>query len=966
MNKLNKFFVFLISVFFIGATNLFAEKTSVENLHQFNLENGLTVFVAEDHAVPLVYIEIAVKTGAKSQTPESAGLFHLYEHMMFKGNALYKDAASVQRALSELGVTNWNGTTGVDCVNYYFTIPSDRLEDGLAFWNAAVRTPNMNRLEFENEKKVVLSEIEGDIADPSHIYLNNSYNLLFPEAPYRLSAGGSTPVIKNATVAQLLDIKDKFYIPSNSALFIGGDINPEETNQLVEKIFGTWSNNGKEIPAPQKQLNKNPLSKPVAMVMPYDQISPQTASVSLMFRGPDTDYDLEDTYAADYFCQLTDDPECALLQNLFADNELQIPGREYIWQGYQTVCQSGMIQFGATVMNPTNNLAKRAMKFYQDLQDNILKDVALDSNLFNEKKIKIIAQSLEDQNAIINSTATGLLTNLRFWWIATSPEYYYSYNEKIASVTQQDMIDFVNEYIYKKNALITVLVNPQIYNQIKNELDDAGFIVADMTKAAWWNDEKFKADSTKIAEINKLYGNKKQNPVEIYRPEPVEERSSKEIKSISEGLEELKLKNGIKVYFKKDDSKRIATVQIASRGGVSHLTPETSGLEEALFYFMCNSSKNYDFTARQILQFETKSTITSSCSTSGSVISLNVLDSYFDENLLALTDGFMNPEFDESFYAKLMTDYGNQMQQTLNDPGSLLSYTAVKDVFKNHPYETCSYVTIDSINNITIQNLKNLHRFLMDPSKIFITAVGNIDKEKLISTLNKTLGNLRLMTFTALPEKNIPQVKIENDEPLILTHESCAGTGYVLRLFPAAPNTNIEEYIPSGIAADIYSDLLFTVVRESHGICYTPSSYIISSKAPIGVEFLINLSNFADFTYAMDTARSLMGYGMVVSGTNVGGSYSFEPLENVLESYKNKYINSTYSNQATPESTASALTWSILNYNDVKNYDKQIQQIRLTTAKEIKDVFKKYWIDSASKWFVITGPDDAEKLEFKK
>ncbi len=160
--KIISLFVFLFTLNFIHA-----EKTPVENLYEYKMENGLTVFAAENHTVPLVYIEIAIRAGAITQTPQTAGLFHLYEHMMFKGNKLYKDAASVNRALSNLGVASWNGTTGINHVNYFFTVPSNKLEEGLAFWNAAVRSPLLNDQELENEKKVVLSEIEGGKSDPS-------------------------------------------------------------------------------------------------------------------------------------------------------------------------------------------------------------------------------------------------------------------------------------------------------------------------------------------------------------------------------------------------------------------------------------------------------------------------------------------------------------------------------------------------------------------------------------------------------------------------------------------------------------------------------------------------------------------------------------------------------------------------------------------------------------------------------
>ena len=69
-----------------AGTFSFAEKTTVPNLYEFTLNNGLELFVLEDDSAPLAYIEIAVKCGGIHQTKENAGLFHLYEHMMFKGN----------------------------------------------------------------------------------------------------------------------------------------------------------------------------------------------------------------------------------------------------------------------------------------------------------------------------------------------------------------------------------------------------------------------------------------------------------------------------------------------------------------------------------------------------------------------------------------------------------------------------------------------------------------------------------------------------------------------------------------------------------------------------------------------------------------------------------------------------------------------------------------------------------------
>ncbi|HMY14954.1 MAG TPA: insulinase family protein, partial [Polyangium sp.] len=57
--------------------------TAAPPIEQHVTEQGLTVLVVENHAVPLVTIEIAVKNGSMTESPEYNGLSHLYEHMFF-------------------------------------------------------------------------------------------------------------------------------------------------------------------------------------------------------------------------------------------------------------------------------------------------------------------------------------------------------------------------------------------------------------------------------------------------------------------------------------------------------------------------------------------------------------------------------------------------------------------------------------------------------------------------------------------------------------------------------------------------------------------------------------------------------------------------------------------------------------------------------------------------------------------
>ena len=470
---------FLSLCFVLLGFIIFAEPTAVKGLYSYKLNNGLSLFVAENHSVPLSYIEIAVRCGAYTQTEETNGLFHLYEHMMFKGNSLYKDAASVTKALSDLGVAEWNGTTDLECVNYYFTIPSEMTEKGLEFWNAAIRTPKMDETELENEKKVVLSEIKANFSNLDRIFFKAKNELLFSEAPYKLTTSGSEHVVQNATVKQLKEIQKRFYIPNNAAVFVGGDVEPDKVYAMVKKIFGSWKKgpdpfeNKESNPDRLVEFTKNPFSKPVYAVMANDKISKDIAQIQVDYRGPDCYFDRDDTYPADILCDLMRVPNGYFKQYMCQDPLLFIPDTNYVGASYYTRKINGVYSFEAVVQNPNNSVAERSIYF----ADIIPKVVKAEARNANEKAINTVVGRLNDMDLWNQQTAFGILSALRFWWTVSDEDYYFTYNTKMSEVIPEDLLDFVERYFENKAPLVTVCLNPEVYESCKEDFKKNGFVV---------------------------------------------------------------------------------------------------------------------------------------------------------------------------------------------------------------------------------------------------------------------------------------------------------------------------------------------------------------------------------------------------------------------------------------------------------------------------------------------------------
>lgn len=461
------------------------KNNSAEKIKQSVLENGLSVFVKEDHKVPLVYFEIAVRAGGVTQTRENAGIFHLYEHMMFKGNSLCPTSADFQKRMAGLGVNDWNGTTGEHCVNYYFTIPSDELEEGMRFWSAAIREPNLNEKEFEDEKKVVISEIQAKYANPGFVagqfFLKNFY----PDAPWQLDAGGAVSTVQNASLDMLKEIKEKYYVPNNAALFIGGDVDAEKVFELAEKVWGGWQKSAFDFSSECALQTMEPLSETRYFVFPHPQISPQMAQALVYYRAADADFEREDTYPLDVFTEYIQNPESTFVKELVADQDLRIISEDYVGGGYSTKRRTSALSFYAMLLDSDKALASRVKKFHSSI--NGLVDGYIQSRkIVPEPRFKKMLVSHRDSNLIQDESAERSLSELRYWWTVCDAEYSFNYEKNFSKVKDADIARVLQKYIQHKNAYVVVYLNPEVYKNCRAEFDEEGFEEITAENAFWF------------------------------------------------------------------------------------------------------------------------------------------------------------------------------------------------------------------------------------------------------------------------------------------------------------------------------------------------------------------------------------------------------------------------------------------------------------------------------------------------
>lgn len=498
----------IISLIFFTSvlTFVFADTTNIPGLYRYKLDNGFELFVAENDSAPLAYIEIAVRAGAVTQTPQNAGLFHLYEHMMFKGNEKYANQEAFTNAANEMGRIDENGSTSIDRVNYFFTVPVSQVRRGIEFWSYAIRTPKLDDQELENEKSVVLSEINADFTNPSRIRSAAIFKNLFPKAPWRVDAGGNPAVVKEATSDILREIQKNYYIPSNAALFVGGDVEHEEIFQYVKEIYSDWQNPAESVKF-DSSVSKNPLSKDKKLVLVNPGNDDNMINIGFNLRGPDGETDSADIYPADVWSYIVGSPD-GVYSNMFIEEKaLHIPESDYVAASYSCFRTSGIIGFYAAMLNDnsssietetnyglgsidtlnTENLSpvEKSELFLATLKKKVIPAMANKEVFFKDRGISFVIQQLEDSRIYELETAKSILSSLSSCWSACGSDYFFSYDNNIANVTEDEVVAFIQKYIQNKNGVLVVTVSPNMWEKYKDSFISHGYEEITAENAFW-------------------------------------------------------------------------------------------------------------------------------------------------------------------------------------------------------------------------------------------------------------------------------------------------------------------------------------------------------------------------------------------------------------------------------------------------------------------------------------------------
>ncbi len=261
--------------------------------HIYRLDNGLTVYLTENHEEPRFYAEIAVRAGSKHDPADATGLAHYLEHLLFKGNqnlgtldyeseapyldrivelyeehfrtedpeqraaiyaeinetaqlsAQYAVPNEIDKLYNSMGGSGLNAHTSNEETVYKVSLPSNRLTQWAEIESDRFVNP-VFRL-FHTELETVYEEKNRSLDNRGFIVYTALNELLFKNHPYgQQPTIGTVDHLKNPSLVYIQDYFDTYYVPNNMAIAISGDIDIDETIALISEKFGYWET--KEVP----------------------------------------------------------------------------------------------------------------------------------------------------------------------------------------------------------------------------------------------------------------------------------------------------------------------------------------------------------------------------------------------------------------------------------------------------------------------------------------------------------------------------------------------------------------------------------------------------------------------------------------------------------------------------------------------------------------------------------------------
>ncbi len=921
------------------------ERLSVE-FEKYELENGLDIILHQDKSDPIVSLAIQYGVGSNREKTGRTGFAHLFEHMLFQESENVGQDQFFKK-IQDAGGT-LNGGTWKDGTIYFEVVPKNAME--MIMWLESDRMGyfinTVTESAFNNQQEVVQNEKRQRVDNNAYGHTNWVLDKnVYPEGhPYNWQVIGELIDLQSATVDDVREFYDRFYGPNNATLVLAGDFETEEAKAMIEKYFGEIKRR-QEVPKLEPQ--RVTLSETKRLY--HEDNFAQAPQLHMVW--PTTEQYTDDAYALNFLSQiLSNGKEAPMYEVLVKEKELTS---------------------GTTAFNRAQELAGEfhviitgnSGKSLDEIEKSIFESFArFEENGIPEGDVDRIKASLETgfYNGI--SSILGKSRQLANYNIfAGDPGFIEKDIENIKKVTEADILRVYNTYIKDKPFVVTSFVP-------KGQMD---LIAANSEKAPVVEEAITENVVTEVEET----------VAEVAKTPSLIDRSVEPTQGPSPSLNvpqswSADLGNGMKVYGIEQDEIPTVNFNLVIEGG--HLLDDKSknGVANMMTDIMMEGTATKTPAELEKAIQSLGASINMFTGRESIVIQGNTLTRNFDETLALVKEILLEPRWDEEEFARIKTATVNGIKRSAANPNAVANRVYNKLLYgEDHIFSYPTSGTEESVNAITIDDMKAFYEKNFSPSISRFHIVGKIDQATALNSLKD------LESAWAAKEVTIPTYEVSNDRDKSSLYfvdipnakQSVLNVGYI-----GMKRTDDDYYAATvmnhKLGGSFNSDINMTL-REEKGYTYgarsgfsgtkipgtfTASSSVRTNTTGESVEIIRDLitdykngipQEDLDFSKnaliksnarRFETQFALLGMIQTMSAYNLSSSYIADEEAIVrsmtLERHKelaNKYLDeSKMAYLVVGDAATQYAQFATMGFDEVKLVDKEGKEVDLKEVKQ--------------------------------
>jgi zinc protease len=870
------------------------------------LQNGLTVIVRENAAVPLTAITTMVKAGYFDEDDRISGISHVIEHMFFKGTPS-RPVGEVARETKALG-GYVNAYTYYERTCYYTVVPAENSIKALEIQADALWNSSFDADELKREIEVVIQENNRKLDNPTAVASEKLYDVAFQQHRMKRWRIGTESGLRALTRGDLVAYFKRYYRPSNIILTIVGPIDRDQMLAAVVRLYGGDAQTPVALPIVGVKLDRD--------VSPRE---PEQAGMRVGYqRGPIEQPRVAIGYHTPGILAL-ETRALEVLASILADGR---SGRlnQYLRD------EKGLITSAAVSTNAFTDLG-----FFEidvetgtplDAQVGVLAELESikQSGLTNETIARAkaqIAQEYFSQLETVDGLGKDLAKNeaLGNWKRSTT------YLADIQKVTAQQVVDVAKKYLTSENLSVFQYLPTSSPNSLVTVDDFRSRILAKVADATPQHKETELPVSVRIPEMN--------SSITVESVKPVEKRS---------------ILRGPDVYIVEDHRLPLVSFGIFYPGGRLYESAENSGITELMLRSALRGTNQLGSAdiARRLENAGASIQVINDPDFFGYIV--EGLSGRMGQALDVLMAVLQQPKFDPQEVDREKTLQVSKIRNLRDDTYAFPVRLFMQTLFGNHPYSRAAVGSSDAVGKLSSDDVRKW--FKSNERKVLplIVIAGDTNGTSLVAPLSDRLTNEDLVerVLSKLPAASPAASGISNRE----TVESISRQQTALVYgFPGATLTTAERYALV-VFQNIVSGLggrFFDVIREKQGLAYTvltANSFFARGGAVYTYSAFSPENEDAVRTALEQEIERIRKDGVTDAEVKKAIAFSVGSYEMGMQTHDSmvlEYARAVYSGAGVP---------SVAKYSDL---------IRQVTPKMVQDVVRKYLDPALLRVAVVRG-----------